>query len=172
MRTRLEYSFSLLYRELFYRQFDSLSFEVTLREKITKWRSLLSGLTVSCSILSMLKFLIPNNNVELTNHFSRSILQYYSHKKKPHLTLIMTSAKVVETSVTPTDSSLFQDEFHLDDQTTWSTVALVRTSNHCILNTFYLFSNSGKTSGVCFQSSRWPGLTPSHSDSNGSSSKS
>ena len=129
MRTRLEYSFSLLYRELFYRQFDSLSFEVTLREKITKWRSLLSGLTVSCSILSMLKFLIPNNNVELTNHFSRSILQNYSHKekKKPHLTLIMTSAKVVETSVTPTDSSLFQDEFHLDDQTTWSTVALVRT---------------------------------------------
>ena len=129
MRTRLEYSFSLLYKELFYRQFDSLSFEVTLREKITKWRSLLSGLTVSCSILSMLKFLIPNNNVELTNHFSRSILQYYSHKekKKPHLTLIMTSAKVVETSVTPTDSSLFQDEFHLDDQTTWSTVALVRT---------------------------------------------
>lgn len=106
-----------------------MSFEVTLREKITKWRSLLSGLTVSCSILSMLKFLIPNTNVELTNHFSRSILQYYSHKekKKPHLTLIMTSAKVVETSVTPTDSSLFQDEFHLDDRTTWSTVALVRT---------------------------------------------
>ena len=102
-----------------------MSFEVTLREKITKWRSLLSGLTVSCSILSMLKFLIPNNNVELTNHFSRSILQYYSHKEKK--SLIMTSAKVVETSVTPTDSSLFQDEFHLDDQTTWSTVALVRT---------------------------------------------
>ena len=172
MRTRLEYSFSLLYRELFYRQFDSLSFEVTLREKITKWRSLLSGLTVSCSILSMLKFLIPNNNVELTNHFSRSILQYYSHKKKASFDADNDFCQGCGNVSHSYRQQLFRDEFHLDDQTTWSTVALVRTSNHCILNTFYLFSNSGKTSGVCFQSSRWPGLTPSHSDSNGSSSKS
>ena len=76
----------------------------------------------------MLKFLIPNKCRTDQSFFkiNTSIL-FSQRKKKPHLTLIMTSAKVVETSVTPTDSSLFQDEFHLDDQTTWSTVALVRT---------------------------------------------
>ena len=148
-----------------------MSFEVTLREKITKWRSLLSGLTVSCSILSMLKFLIPNNNVELTNHFSRSILIIYSHKEKK--------------ASFDADNDFCQgcgNVSHSYRQQSFSGwIPLGRSdylvnccsgSNHCILNTFYLFSNSGKTSGVCFQSSRWPGLTPSHSDSNGSSSKS
>ena len=35
-----------------------------------------------------------------------------------HLTLMMTSAQVVETSVTTTDNSPSQDYTHLDDQTT------------------------------------------------------
>ena len=39
-----------------------------------------------------------------------------------HLTLMMTSAQVVETSVTVTDNSPFQDYPHPDDHTTQSTV--------------------------------------------------
>ena len=39
-----------------------------------------------------------------------------------HLTLMMTSAQVVETSVTVTDNSPFQDYPHPDDHTTRSTV--------------------------------------------------
>ena len=43
-------------------------------------------------------------------------------KQHFHLTLMMTSAQVVETSVTVTDNSPFQDYPHPDDHTTRSTV--------------------------------------------------
>ena len=43
-------------------------------------------------------------------------------KQHFYLSLMMTSAQVVETSVTVTDNSPFQDYPHLDDHTTRSTV--------------------------------------------------
>ena len=45
-----------------------------------------------------------------------------SDKQPFHLALMMTSAQVVETSVTVTDNSPFQDYPHPDDHTTRSTV--------------------------------------------------
>ena len=45
-----------------------------------------------------------------------------SDKQPFHLTLMMTSAQVVETSVTVTDNSPFQDYPHPDDHPTRSTV--------------------------------------------------
>ena len=45
-------------------------------------------------------------------------------KKLFHLTLMMTSAQVVETSVTVTDNSPFEDYPHPDDHTTQSKVLL------------------------------------------------
>ena len=44
------------------------------------------------------------------------------NKQHFHLTLMMTSAQVVETSVTVTDNSPFQDYPHPDDHTTRSIV--------------------------------------------------
>ena len=45
-------------------------------------------------------------------------LKIFSNEKSSHLTLMMTSAQVVETSVTTTDNSPSQDYTHLDNQTT------------------------------------------------------
>ena len=46
-----------------------------------------------------------------------------------NLTLMMTSAKVVETSVTVTDNSPFQDYPHPDDHTTQSTTTTTTTTS-------------------------------------------
>ena len=64
------------------------------------------------------------NNImaKLTNQFSRTRLIHSTDKQHFHLTLMMTSAQVVETSVTVTDNSPFQGYPHPDDHTTRSTV--------------------------------------------------
>ena len=54
------------------------------------------------------------------------------------LTLMMTSAQVVETSVTVTDNSPFQDYPHPDDNTTRSTVKKYYSNNSFLNKEFYV----------------------------------
>ena len=49
--------------------------------------------------------------------------RHSTDKQHFHLTLMMTSTQVVETSVTVTDNSPFQDYLHPDDHTSWSIMA-------------------------------------------------
>ena len=73
---------------------------------------------------------------KLTNQFSRKRLITFDWKQNYHLTLMMTSAQVVETLVNVTDNSPFQDYAHPDDHTTRSTrftIALINRLHVVVL---------------------------------------
>ena len=55
------------------------------------------------------------NSVDFKKYIRRNLIEWCFVK---HLTLMMTSTQVVETSVTTTDNSPSQDYTHPDDQTT------------------------------------------------------
>ena len=78
--------------------------EVIIR---VKWK-------VVVSRMYLVRFVVTVGDFELNTNRTK----YIRLTATFHLTLMMTSAQVVETSVTTTDNSPSQDYTHLDDQTT------------------------------------------------------
>ena len=69
---------------------------------------------VVVSRMYLVRFVVTVGDFELNTNRTK----YIRLTTTFHLTLMMTSAQVVETSVTTTDNSPSQDYTHLDDQTT------------------------------------------------------